>query len=254
MNERDVERQLVAVLHRHAEEAMNLTDTQTAHDTLVFGGQGGDPGPSRWRLGAAALVAAAVAVAGVVVLWSDDPGGDTSPAPASDQRTVQAVAVAEAFLGRLVAKDAHGAAFYLAPGHEPWDGWTASLRRDIAWQVDYDLAPCTVADGDGPGTRVDCPYSMQLLSSAEAGAGPFTGNVFKVQVLDGEVVWVENALPTVDSDYAQYLFDVRAWIAERHPDELAFLLTDERDLGADEWVRWTTLWREYAAAYAASVG
>ena len=249
----DTELRLVAVLHEHAEAAMSQTDTYAQHEVLMIGRQD-DPGRGPRRLVATAVAAAAVAAAGAVVLWSAGSGDDqSSPDPAGTEQ-VQAVAVADAFVHALAAKDAWRAAEFVAPGHEPWAGWEASVRRDIAWQVTYELAPCAVADGEGPGTRLDCPYSMQLLGSAEAGAGPFGGNVFKVQVVDGKIVWVENSDSTAQdlSALGAYLNELRTWIAERHPDHLGFLMTNEQDLTHDDWTRWTDLWRKYAAQYAAA--
>ncbi|MFC5179435.1 hypothetical protein [Nocardioides taihuensis] len=248
----DTERRLAAVLHEHAEAAMSQTDTYAQHELLMIGRQD-DPGGGPHRLVATAVAAAAVAAAGTVVLWSAGSGDDqSSPDPAGTGQ-VQAVAVADAFVHALAAKNPHGASLYVAPGHEPWAGWTASVRRDIAWEVKYDLEPCAVANGDGPGTRVDCPYSMHLLGSAEADAGPFAG-ICKVQVVDGKVVWVENtdAAAVDGSELSRYLIDVRTWIAEHHPDDLAFLLAHEQDLAHDDWTRWTDLWRKYAAEYVAA--
>jgi hypothetical protein len=256
MTMHDVERRLVAVLHQHAEDAMTQTDTQAQHEILTIGRQD-DPGPGPRRLVATAVAAAGIAAAGVVVLWSAGSGRDSSsPDPAVDPTTTRAVAVAEAFVHAIAAKNPHVASLYVAPGHEPWAGWEASVRRDIAWQVDYDLQPCTVADGDGPGTRLDCPYSMDLLGSAAVGAGPFDGNVLKVQVVDGKVVWVENSDTTATdlSALSAYLNDLRTWVGQHHPDDLAFLLTDEQELTDRQWTRWTDLWRQYAAEYVATQG
>ena len=117
MTEHDVERRLVAVLERHAEDAMSQTDTQTLHDVLMIGRQD-DPGPGPRRLVATAVAAAAVAAAGVVVLWSAGSGRDaSSPDPADAGQTVEAVAVAERSCTRWPTRTPTALELFMASGH-----------------------------------------------------------------------------------------------------------------------------------------
>jgi hypothetical protein len=254
-NTREVERQLAAVLHRHAEDAMNRTNTEVEYRKLqsVLTEEGVQTARRRWVGGgvAAAVVAAVVGVG----VWSADPGGDRSSPPvaeAPDSTRTANLTAAEGFAFAFADHDAAAAAPYLAPGEEPWAGWRAGWKRDSAWGVEYLMKPCTKQYIISDSTVFDCPYAMHLLGSREVGEGPFRHNTLLVSVSHGKVLWADNTMPFETNGMGQHLDSVHDWLAQNHPKDKPFLFQEEQDVRPGEWPRWTQLWQQYTREYVAA--
>jgi hypothetical protein len=255
MNTREVERELTAVLHRHAEDAMNRTNTRAEHQKLqsVLADQA-RTGRRRWVVGglAAAVVAAAVGV----VLWSSDSGGHRSSPPptnAPDSIETTSLAAAEGVAAAFVNHGTAGAAPYLAPGMKaPWAGWPASIRRDLAWGVKYLMEPCAPTTTDSLTTVFSCPFAMHLLGSREVGKGPFPDNVLNVDVSGGKVTSADSVIPFETNGVLRYLHSIYGWIGENHPKNEHFLLQDEVDVKRADWPRYSELWKQYVREYVAA--
>ena len=168
-NTREVERELTAVLHRHAEDAMNRTNTPVEYRKLQSSvADQARTDRRRWVAGGLAAAVAA-AVVGVAV-WSSDPVGDRSSPPiaqAPDSTKTADLAAAEGFAAAFAAHDAAAVASYLTPGEEPWLGWRAGWKRDSVWGVEYLMQPCTKRYNISDSTVFTCPYAMHLLGSRE---------------------------------------------------------------------------------------
>jgi len=262
MNTHEVERELTAVLHRHAEDAMNRTDTPVEH--LKFQSVVADEARTdrrRWVVGGVAAAVAAAAVG--VALWSSDPGGDPSgvpiaQAPDSTGPAAQApnstrtanLAAAESFAAAFANHDAAAAAPYLAPGiEEPWPDWRAEWKRNGAYGVEYLMKPCTEWLTSMDTTSFSCPYAMHLLGSREVGKGPFRYNTLMVHVSDGKVTSADSTIPFETNGVGQHFDEVHAWVAENHPKDAPFLQQEEQDVRPGEWPRWTRLWQQYTREY-----
>ena len=175
----DVERRLTEVLHRHADDAMDGTDTQKQLRTFLSRQESARPRGRRTVVVALALAAAAVAAA---VFWGTGLTDDrTRPEPVDDPRP-RAVRVAEGFVTAYAAGDAERAASFLAPGVEPWDGWRGDLAQDVAWRTEYLLEPCQELWRNPADTVVVCPFDFHAYGSEELGLGPFENGSFTVHV------------------------------------------------------------------------
>lgn len=244
MNTPQVERELIAILQRRAEDAMNMTDTQTELLELNAEIEGRNRRDRR-RWAGGGLAAAAAVVAGFA-LWSGDPGDQgTSPAGETDHEA--AVEVAESFLEAFAAGDEAGAESYVAAGVTPWEGWRNDLLDEGVWRPDYILQPCEEMFTSGAGTRVNCPYEYHALRSEELGLEPFGNNVFTILVADEKVVSADpgqNAFSNGQSD----LFEaMSAWMQENHPQAWEFIDRD-RHTPAEE-KRAFRLWEQYSQEY-----
>ena len=257
---RHVERELTAVLHRHAEDAMQRTNTLAEHQKLqsVVADQARTDSRRRWVVGgvaAAALVAVAGGAVGIA-FSSSDPGGDPSSPPiaqAPDSTGTADLPAAEGFAAAFADHDAAAAASYLAAGtEEPWDDWRAEWKRNAAWGVDYLMKPCTESSTTMDTTTFTCPFAMHLLGSREVGEGPFRGNTLWVAVTDGKVRWAESTIPFETNGVQRQLTSVDAWIAENHPKDAPFLQQEEQEVRPAEWPRWTRLWQQYTQEYIAA--
>jgi hypothetical protein len=259
----NVERDLVALLHRHAEDAMNDTDTQT--ELQSFRDAAGGPTDARPRvprwlaIGAAAALGAAAIVA--VALWGPGPAERPEPGPAvpgEDRADVRATA--EAFADAYVDLDAARMADLMADGVQPWDTWRSTLQRDVAYDVERLMQPCRRTAEATEGVVFTCPYEMHLRGSDEVGRGPFGDNTLDVAVKDGEVTLADYTQLVDVNGVAAHLAKVDRWIAENHPEDVAFLRsqaasqkTVDMGLSEAEWSRWTRLTQRYTDEYVADV-
>ncbi|WP_432477050.1 hypothetical protein [Nocardioides sp. GXQ0305] len=263
MSTQHVERDLVALLHRHAEDAMNETDTQTELQAFRDTVEGRDNPPrTRRRVVIAAAAALAAAAAVVIAVWAPDPAESPEPAPpvpgqdrAADRETAEAFAVAYADL------DADRMADLMADGVQPWDTWQATLRRDVAWDVERQMQPCRRTAEATEGIVFTCPYTMHLRGSEEVGRGPFGDNTLEVVVQDGEVTLADYTQLVDFNGITAHLAKVDRWVAENHPEDFAFLRMERVDRKAvdpgfseAEWSRWTRLSQRYTDEYVADVG
>jgi hypothetical protein len=254
---RELERELSAVLHRHAEDAMKRTDTMVEHqkfEWIVTDQNQTDHRRRRRMLGGVAAAVAAVAVG--IAASSSDPSEDPSNPPIAqelDQSRVADLLAAESFAAAFVEHDVDATAPHLAPGmQEPWPGADRAWKRDAAWRVEYLMKPCTETGTSVNATLFTCPYAMHLLGSREVGKGPYRGNNLYVTVADGKVTSADNTMPFETNGMAKHYDSVHAWVADNHPRDKSFLFTDEQDVKPAGWSRWTRLWRQYTQEYVAA--
>ena len=253
---RQLERELTAVLHRHAEDAMKRTNTIVEHQKLqsaVTADQAPTDPRRRWVVGGVAAAAAAAVTVGIA-LSSPDTAADPSRPPIAQapETATTDLDAAKGFAAAFADHDPTAAASHLAPGEEPWGGWRAGWRRDSAWGVEYLMEPCTRKYDMADSTVFDCPFAMHLLGSREVGEGPFRGNILHVTVADGQVTSADSTIPFDTNGVGQHLDSVHAWVAENHPKDDRFLSKAEEDLKAGEWPRWTRLWKQYIREYVAA--
>jgi hypothetical protein len=254
---REVERELSAVLHRHAEDAMKHTDTMVEHQKLewIVADQTRTDHRRRWILGGVAAAVAAVAV-GIAVSSSDPSAGPSEPpiAQVPDSATTADLSVAESFAAAFVAHDVDAAESYLAPGMtQPWLGADRAWKRDAAYRVEYLMRPCTETGTSVDATIFTCPYAMHLLGSREVGKGPYRGNTLWVTVADGKVTSADTDMPFETNGMGDHFDAVHTWVANHHPQDYKhFLVKDEQNVGPVEWPRWTRLWQQYIREYVAA--
>lgn len=262
MNTQHVERDLVALLHRHAEDTMNDTDTQQQLQAFLDSVEGREHQPTtrRWvAVGAAAAVAAAAVTA--VALWGPGPTERPEPAPpVPSQDGAADRATAEEFAAAYADLDADRMADLMATGSQPWDTWRATLRRDVAWEVERLMRPCRRTAEATEGIVFSCPFAMHLRGSEEVGRGPFTDNTLEVVVQEGEVTLADYTQLVDFNGVSAHLAKVDRWIEDSHPEDVAFLRipamyrkTVDVDLGEAEWSQWTRLTQRYTAEYVAAV-
>jgi hypothetical protein len=256
MNPRQVERELTALLHRRAEDAMKNTNTLAEHrrfQSVVADQEQTDR--RRWVAGGvAAAVAAAVVGAGV---WSSDPGGGSNKPPIAQapvSTKASNLAAAEGFAAAFAAHDAAAAESLLAAStEEPWAGSARAWERDAAFGVEYLMKPCTKQyTSFSDSTLFTCPYAMHLLGSREVGKGPFRHNTLQVNVSGGKVRYADNVMPFETNGMTQHYEAVHAWVAKNHPEDKRFLFMDEQDVRPADWPRWSQLWKQYIREYVAA--
>ena len=249
MSTRDLERELATVLHRHAEDAMNRTDTQAElrkfHDRAAEEGPGRNR--ARWAVGGAA--AAAVVAVGVGLLAADLGDDRADSGPAGDPAPAQTAAeqVAQDAVTAFTTGDADRLASLLAPGALP--GWRAAIREDQAWSRTYDVEPCREQGSRSEGTEVGCLFSYHLWHSEELGVGPFENNFFTVVVKDGKVVSAVASYNFANNGQSDLFDAIGAWVRANHPGDWRFMANTEGHTPA-EMQSWYQLWEQYSQEYA----
>ncbi|RYP82195.1 hypothetical protein EKO23_22220 [Nocardioides guangzhouensis] len=255
----ELERRLVAVLQRHAEEAMNQTDTE--HQFQKLAGATVRQKRNRRRAGA---VAAMVAVAAVIVLvaWFSGQvpraGEDGSPDPAGPER-VSAVDSAEAFVETYATFDQariapllDGAEIALWTDMYGDDHW----QRGLGWRkaVGGQILPgdCAVLWRSPAGTEVSCTYDFHELHSDQYGVGPFGDNTLTFTIKDGQILEVTDKTAVSTNGYWPDVWDpFAAWLKRNHPDEAKRLYPTWPDtLYVNDTPRGLRLWRQLSQEYA----
>jgi hypothetical protein len=247
MSTSQVERELAALLHRRAEDAMNSTDTQT--ELLEFNAgveSRSQRDRRRWAAGGA-LAAAAVLVAGFA-LWPGDQAEDRSgPASTPDQQDAEQVA--DSFVEAYTAGDLETAGSYVAEGTTPWAGWRKDARETGVTQQQYaEILPCETVSSSDAGTRVACPFSYYLLRSEELGLEPFGGNEFSVLVADGKVVSGNIYQDWFNNGQSDLFEELGAWVRKNHPGDWAAMNIDGGGTAAEER-RGFRLWEQRTQQY-----
>ena len=208
---------------------MNSTDTQTRLETLERDLERDRP---RIRIGwvAAAAAAAAVVAALVVVDASRDDGSGTPAGPVDDGAATE---LASDFMAALAAYDADRAASYLADGAgiqlRTSTVDAESMGPQLRWTraAGFRLLPgrCELESVSAPAATVACAYDVHGLGSERLGRGPFTDNVLRLTVVDGEIVsgveeWGSDAFEVTMWE------PFTAWLLSNHADEAAFMYAD----------------------------
>ncbi|MGH3347788.1 MAG: hypothetical protein ACRDO4_12475 [Nocardioides sp.] len=248
MSTRELERELKAILHRHAEDAMDSTDTHAEHERLNDDVLEAEPRTDRRRLAVGAAVAAAVAAVGVWTAGSLGDDGDIPPAvpPANVSSDLE---IAQGFVDAYGDGDLVRAATYLAPAKEPYPDWEFYVERNVAWDVTFLFEPCEVKTETPAGTALVCPFDLHVLHSDELGEGPFTGNTFTVYVQDGAVTQADDQMPFETNGQGDYFDSVFAWVERNFPADTEFLFLDEPDVPKAQRSRWLRMWEHRLDAY-----
>ncbi len=252
MTTSDLERRLAAVLHQHAEDAMNDTNTEEQLETLLIGAER-DTRRRRRGWAAGALVAAAATAA--VVVWAPGLVGDEKESGSnvlSADETYGAERIATRFVTAYAAFDRPEASAYLADTVAGFDGW----RRDNRWleavRFRMLLDPCRAQGASSPeGTRVVCPYDYDSLRSDELGRGPFTGSRFSVTVRDGQIVSAGLGFEYENNGFAARVWEpFAAWVSKAHPEDAAVMYADWPSTTAQaQTPRSDRLWRQRTLEY-----
>ena len=258
MNTRNTERELAALLHRHAEDAMNSTDTHAERKRLDDVLEAAPRSGRRTQAVVGTVAAAGVITAVVLTIGggedstAPDPAGDPTSGDVSSQER-EAERVADRVVAAYARGDVTTVATMSAPGPQSWPDLSRKTGRDQAWSVEYMLKPCEAQSTSSTGVVIECPADMHLLYSNEVGAGPFKNSgVFTIVIGEGAVHSGTVAYDGEVDGMGDHLDDVFTWVEENHPEEAAFLLEDELQVPARAWDRWTLLWQQYAAEYAAA--
>ena len=252
MSTRDIERELTAALHRHAEAAMSRTNTHMEHERFQDGaGDRTRRDRRRWIAGAA-VAAAVVAVAGFAV-WSADPGDERSDSsPAGDPgQSAEALAVAQGYADAFAAGDVDRAASYLAP-KTAWEEVRGEMRAEgaTAWRREYFFEPCQAGFTSVTGTRFTCPFSYHVLRSEDLGLGPFGGDTWlSAFVEDGKVTSTQLVLDYGDNGQAELFEAILAWIEQNHPRKVELIEIPSAEATPAEERRANQLFDQYVAEY-----
>lgn len=246
----DVERQLTQVLHRHAEDAMNRTDTQHELQELLTR-QGHEPPRSHRRaalVSAGAAAAAAAAVAGAV-FWATDLTADRAEPTPAVEPVPPAVQVAEDFVAAYATNDTETVAA-MAAEQADVRSWRLYMARDAAWGVEFMFEPCRQITTNDVGTGVACLFDLHALHSRELGRGPFEDATFTVWVDgDGKVFEADPTWNHENNGLMQHLDAVLNWVFETYPEDRKFLELDEPEIPTAQLDRWLTLWERYTQDY-----
>ena len=182
MSTSELERRLGELLQRHAEDAMNGTNTEEELERLQD-----DTGRSARRRRRAWVAGGLVAVAAatVVVVWRPDVGNhQAAPDPAAQEQRAEQTATA--FVEAFAAFDPDRAATYLADGPSLaiWtdelgnDHWRRGNRLMQAFGTQILLDECKALWSAGPATYVSCVFDLHSLGSEQLGRGPYPDDTF----------------------------------------------------------------------------
>lgn len=246
MTASDVERQLTALLHRHAEEAMNKTDTSAELNKFQERAQQDPGGTGRRR--AAMLAAAAAAAVGAGALWyATVMDTDDRSAPATDPESSQTAdeRVAQDFLEALTTEDFDTATSYLAADAQMPEGWRDTTLTE-AYSVEHFVQPCETTSTSALGARIECPFEYHARGSEQLGLEPFDASMFTVIVDDGEVRSFDALYGRDVNGEADLRDDIGAWVEENYPGDWEVM--DPSSAPEDEQ-RFIELWQERTQQY-----
>lgn len=250
MTTSDLERRLTAVLQRHAEDAMNTTNTEERLQRLL---KETERDTRRRRRGWAAGALVAAAAAGAVIVWvsgvGDEPDTGTTPQVAT--ATAEDEALATAFLDAYGSWDREEAASYVAdpalvealdPG---WMRWSEAVGFTLL------VDSCEESGSSGAVTRVQCAFDYHALGSDELGLGPFSENVFSISIRDGEIVTADQELEFISNGFSKQMWEpFDAWVARTYPEDAAVMYADWPTASVESHSdRSIELWRQHTRDY-----
>ena len=255
MTTSELERRLADVLQRHAEDAMNSTNTEEQLGRLLA-----DTGQQRRRRRRAWVAGGlvAVAAAAALVVWSPDLGNRKTDRTPVD-REQQAEQTSSAFVEAYADFDPDRAATYLADDAD-LTIWTDKLgddhwRRGLGWLeaagTRMTLDSCSSLWSSGGATYVSCVFDVQGLGSEELGRGPYPDNTFSLTVEDGEIVDASMELASRTNGFYEEMWRPFAkWVTRAHPEDAALMYYQwpETDW-ASETPRSMALWRDHVQDY-----
>jgi hypothetical protein len=245
MNAREVERELTDVLHRHAEDAMNRTDTHDEHARFQAAADGESWHRSRRLWLVCGVAATVVAIVGFA-LWSVGSDHRADSGPTRDTQT-PAESVADGLVNAVAARDADRARQFVVPALLPDVRSGMRLQQAFSWEMFPQ--PCAETGTAPNGTTVLCTFEFHQLHSEQLGLGPFINNSFTLRVKDGRVVEASVFIPE-GPDGAQQMEDrIGAWVRAHHPRRWALMAGEPKGTPA-QTQRWYRLWKVYSQEYA----
>ncbi|MGZ8745112.1 MAG: hypothetical protein ACXWXO_19530 [Nocardioides sp.] len=255
MSTSELERRLGELLQRHAEDAMDDTNTEEELGRLLD-----DTGRSRrrrrrtWIAGGLVVVAAATAL----VAWRPDLGSDKAEPKPADQEQ-QAEQTATSFVEAYADFDPDRAATYLADDAALtiWedelgnDHWRRGNRVMQALGAQILLDECDARWSAGPATYVSCVFDLHSLGSEQLGRGPYPDNTFSITVNDGKIVDASMTLTSQTNGFSEEMWgDFAQWVTRTHPADAAVMYYQYPKLDfASETARSLALWRQHVKEY-----
>jgi hypothetical protein len=256
----DLERQLAVVLQRHAEDAMNRTDTSAKLEDLLDGAQE-DLRRRRRRTGATGLGAAAASIALIAAVLIFAVNRDDAGEPASPPDSVTpAEGIAYEFL-EAYGVDRQRASSYFA--NEALADRVLGSPADGRWleatgfrTVNAECDQVTITDA---GALVVCTYDFHGLGSDQLGEGPFGDNTFISTVRLGRVVEAVGRIVEAERDEAHLTngfssamwAPFNAWVSLAYPYDANVMYTDASHTQARLTNRSIALWERHVEEYVA---
>ena len=255
MSTSDLERRLGDVLQRHAEDAMNSTNTEEQLGRLVADTTRSKRRRRRtWIAGGLVAVAATAAL----ILWGPDLGTDKAdPDPVNPEQRAEQTATA--FVEAYADFDRARAASYLAPdaaltiwtdelGNDHWQRGNRWLQASGAQVL---LDKCQALWTSGPETYVSCVYDLHALGSRELGRGPYPDNTFSLTVKNGEIVDASMELASrTNGFYDEMWRPFATWVRRTYPADAAVMYYKYPEMNwAHETPQSMALWRQHIQDY-----
>jgi hypothetical protein len=255
MSTSELERRLGEMLHRHAEEAMNSTNTEGELERLQDDtGRSARRRRRAWIAGGLVAVAAAAAL---VVVRPDLGDHRTAPEPVGQEQRAEQTATA--FAAAYGAFDPDQAATYLADNADLtiWtdrlgnDHWRRGNRVLQALDTQFLLDKCDALWSTGPVTYVSCVFDMHALGSERLGRGPYPDNSFSITVTDGRIVDASMQLASRTNGFSREMWNPFArWVTRTHPADARVMYFEYPHTDfASETPRSLALWRQHIRDY-----
>ena len=256
MTTQELERRVAAVLQRHAEEAMNETDTEGLLRQLPHDADRKQKHDRRRALTVAGVVAVAAAVAVVVWMSGQVPRAD-DPAPVDQDRVAEETAASfvETYASLDTARIAPllaGAETGLWTGPYGDDVW----QRGVAWKravgARIVLDGCATLWSAPSGAHVSCTFDVQQLHSDQLGLGPYGDNTLTFTIKDGKILDVSESLASPSNGFFRDVWDpFLRWVSRTHPDDAKQLFMAWPDTQyVNDTPRALRLWQQLSQEYA----
>ena len=255
MTTSEVERRLAAVLQRHAEDAMNSTNTEEQLGRLLVDTERSKRRRRKTWIAGGLVVAAAAAA---LIVWRPDLGSDRAdPKPVDEEQRAEQTSTS--FVEAYADFDPDRAATYLADDAALtiWtdelgdDHWRRGLRWLQASGAQIMLDKCQALWTSGPATYVSCVYDLHGLGSEELGRGPYPDNTFSFTVEDGEIVDASMELASRTNGFYEEMWrPFGAWVKRTYPADAAVMYYKYPEMDwAHETPRSMALWRQHVTDY-----
>lgn len=258
MTTSELERRLAAMLHEHAEEAMNDTRTEEQLDQLLADSSQ-RTGHRRTRVAAAAVVA--VAAVAVLFAWVVGSGSrQAGPGPVSQEQRAEQTATG--FVEAYTHFDRAGAASYVAPDAQLtlWtdaagnDHWRRGNRWLQAAGVQMTLDGCSALWSAGPQTHVSCAFEFHALGSEQLGRGPYPDGTLTFTVRDGSIIdGTQDLAVNSNGFWDQMWVPFATWVTATHPADARQMYADWPDTRFPaDGPRARKLWRTHVKEFVAA--
>lgn len=254
MTRSDLERRVTEALQRRAEDAMSRTDTEGQLDTLLDRARRDTR--RRRQAWVAGALAACVAVAVAVVMWSPNlgfgPPEPVAPAPV-EPATTPAEELALTFLDAYQSYDVEQAESYLGEDAKRKLLLADELPFNEATGFELLVDSCEEQPRSPSGTEVRCDYDYHAMHSRELGRGSFSGSWFDFTVMDGEIVDASQRHQFDSNGFNMQIWEpFRQWVSQAYPEDARIMYTESgnRSPAADagQLELWSQLLQEYVGA------